>query len=242
VKKILISLVTGGSVLAAAVFATNAYFNDVETSSGNTFTAGKVDLKISSQCSYNGAVSGQCGTWQSDDLKNVTSSKFFNFSDIKPGDWGENTIGFKVLTNDAWMCANLNATTHEKLAEYLNVFWWVDNGNNVYEQGEKVLYGGPQPLATYLAIKNPLPMTFADSLLNWEGLTPGTPIPGNTDKYLGIAWCFGNMTATGSGDTGFTCDGSGSNNDAQGTHVVADLSFSAEQFRNNPGFKCPEHQ
>lgn len=252
-KRMLLGLLTAGSVAGVAIFATNAFFSDVETSTGNTFQAGKVDLKISSQCTYNGQRSDQCGTWDSDDLGNIQSPKFFNFTDVKPGDWGENTIDFSIQNNPAWMCANLNATTKEKLADYLHVLWWIDDGDNVYENNgedpdEKILYGGPRTLTEWLNLGtgSVLPLTFADSYLNWRTwpTTPGNTlaIPALDPQYLGVAWCFGSMTVTGTGTPGFTCNGAGDHNDAQGTKVVADLIFTAEQARNNPGFLCPEHQ
>jgi predicted ribosomally synthesized peptide with SipW-like signal peptide len=229
-----------GTVGTTAIMATNAFFTDTSVSANNTFQAGNLKLQVKSQCSYNGVTDAAgCGSF---DWTNGTLSKFFNFGDIKPGDYGENTISFKVLTNDAWMCASLNAGTHEKLADYLQVFWWVDsNGDNLYQSGEKVLYNGAQPLSAYLAIHNPLYLTFADKLLNWETGVAGQPIPGNTEKHLGVGWCFGNLTLNTT-SPGFTCDGSAVTNDPQGTKVVADLQFDISQYRNNPDFLCPEHQ
>jgi predicted ribosomally synthesized peptide with SipW-like signal peptide len=48
-KKVLISLSIIGAVAAIAIGATVAYFSDIETSSGNTFTAGTLDLKVGGQ-------------------------------------------------------------------------------------------------------------------------------------------------------------------------------------------------
>ena len=45
-KKLIISLSIIGAVAAVAIGATVAYFNDVETSTGNIFTAGTMDLKV----------------------------------------------------------------------------------------------------------------------------------------------------------------------------------------------------
>ena len=45
-KRILISLSVIGAVAAFAIGGTIAYFSDVETSTGNTFSAGTLDLKI----------------------------------------------------------------------------------------------------------------------------------------------------------------------------------------------------
>lgn len=250
-KRILISLLTVALVGGVGVAATRAFFSDVETSAGNTFTAGKVDLQIKSQCTYN---EGNCvdGNWDYGNGE-LVSEKFFNFTDVKPGDWGENTVSFKILTNPAWMCADLTKTADTgELDNYVNVFWWVDDGDNVYETDEKVLFGGPAPLnALWPGTNTVLPLTFADSTRNWRyHPTPGTiePIPATVEQNLGIGWCFGTIGLTGVGDTatpnGFSCTAgaSGVENEAQGDQVVATLAFTAEQYRNNLGFKCPENQ
>ena len=49
-KRILVSLSIIGVAAAVAVGATLAYFGDTETSTGNTITAGSLDLKIDFQC------------------------------------------------------------------------------------------------------------------------------------------------------------------------------------------------
>jgi len=48
-KKILISLSVIATVAALAIGATRAYFSDVETSTGNTFTAGTIDISVNDQ-------------------------------------------------------------------------------------------------------------------------------------------------------------------------------------------------
>jgi len=54
-KKIIISLTVIGIVAAIAIGGTIAYFNDTETSSGNIFTAGSIDLKVDHLAqTYNG--------------------------------------------------------------------------------------------------------------------------------------------------------------------------------------------
>ena len=55
--KILVSLlVIGLTAIAIGGGMTGAFFSDTETSSGNTFTAGAIDLQIDSTCHYNGGV------------------------------------------------------------------------------------------------------------------------------------------------------------------------------------------
>ena len=114
-------LLSGAVLLVAAALvigATFAFFSDTETSTGNTFVAGAIDLKVDSQChryEFVGDVRGansegyievdcdgegdQYGDWTEADLG---VHKFFNFTDLKPGDRGEDTISLHVYTNDAW--------------------------------------------------------------------------------------------------------------------------------------------
>ena len=55
-KKILISLSIVAAVAAVVVGATTSFFSDTETSTGNTFTAGAIDLKVDSTQHYNNMV------------------------------------------------------------------------------------------------------------------------------------------------------------------------------------------
>ena len=120
-KKILLSSVIVVAAAAVVVGATTAFFSDTETSTGNTFTAGSIDLKVDSDCHYwnyiganeanDGWVDVGCGQvglngvgvgqWSETDLEDGVH-KFFSFGDLKPGDWGEDTISLHVYDNDAW--------------------------------------------------------------------------------------------------------------------------------------------
>src|SRR5690242_12142155 len=55
-KRIIMSLGAIVFVGAMAWGATGAFFSDTETSSGNTFTAGAIDLKVDSTSHYNGMI------------------------------------------------------------------------------------------------------------------------------------------------------------------------------------------
>jgi len=172
-KKILISLSIIGLVAAIVVGGTIAYFSDTETSTGNTFTAGSIDLTVDNTCYYNGmaCVSGHwdgtnepCScTWKLNDLDGHI---FFNFADLKPGDWGEDTISLHVTSNDAWSCANIALTENEEngmsepeskvdttsgkfggeLAQNLQFIWWADDGDNVLEDDELVVVSEQGPI------------------------------------------------------------------------------------------------
>jgi predicted ribosomally synthesized peptide with SipW-like signal peptide len=125
-KKILLGAVIIVGVAALVAGVTTALFSDTEVSTGNTFTAGKLNLKIDNTCHYNGMVctagvwaeesqgssdypeliGETCAcSWQAKDLDNEL---FFNFDDVKPGDYGEDTISLHVDNNDAWVCAMLS--------------------------------------------------------------------------------------------------------------------------------------
>ena len=59
----------------------------------------KLDLKVSSVCQFNGALCQGFGNWEEADLN--CRHKFFNFPDLKPGDYGEVTIDLTVTGGDA---------------------------------------------------------------------------------------------------------------------------------------------
>ncbi len=287
-KKILLSLSAIVFVGAAAVGATGAFFSDVETSTGNTFTAGSIDLKVDAQAHYAGlkcsnegsaeapayvwVLEGQTttrpdllrqpcdGTWTLTDLG--PTNKFFNLSDVKPGDQGENTISLHVDNNDAWACADVaitensdqtcvspeNASSSENgacvpegangtngdLAQDLQFVAWNDNastsgavpGDNIHQPGE-VLYFNPGPASNVL---NGGSLTLADG-------GTGTPLPGGSTRYVGLAWCAGTMTATTGGGAP-TCNGATMGNKAQTDSMKANFTFRVEQSRNNPNFRC----
>src|SRR3990167_539174 len=204
---------------ALALGSTGAFFSDTELSIGNTFSAGAIDLKIDNTSYYNG-VATSTTSWT---LADLTIEKFFNFFDLKPGDYGEDTISLHVDTNDAYLCANITLTSNDdntcnepelgdepsctapgvgqgELAQNVNFMWWADDGDNVLETGEEVISTGP---IGALTLNTPYPITLADSDQNiWTGI--GGPVAALDTKYIGKAWCFGSI-----GQTPVTQDGSG---------------------------------
>ncbi len=284
----LVLLVGAGGALA--VGGTQAFFSDTETSTGNTFTAGAIDLKVDNTSYYNGVLN-QNTSWLADDLNNgaVTLHKFFDFSDLKPDDYGEDTISLHAQ-NDAYLCANVTLTSNNdntctepetqstdpqcigqtpdttpangvgngELAGLVNFIWWADDGDNVLESNENVISQGP---IGALGVGGTATVTLADSVGNiWTG-SPG-PIPANTDKFIGKAWCFGaigaapltqdnvgnvrtpagdNDAVNGAGqpeDGGITCNGTLLTNESQTDSLTADVRFNAIQARNNNTFRC----
>lgn len=263
-SRILLGLVLIVGAGGALVSGTTAFFSDTETSVGNTFTAGDIDLQIDNESYYNGVLNS--GTsWA---MTNLTTEKFFDFDDLKPGDFGEDTISIHVNTNDAYMCADVSLTSNNdnsqnepealddanglatgELAGLVNFAWWADDGDNVFESDETLL--DPIGPIGALPLGATTTLALADTTTNiWGG---SGPITGNVTKYIGKAWCFGTLAAAplaqdGLGETspqspanttgGFTCDGSLLDNAAQTDSLTADISFRAVQSRNNPNFTC----
>lgn len=281
-------MVSGAVILAAAALiigGTFAFFSDTETSTGNTLVAGAIDLKIDNE-SYvidyltdgqnpTGLLVPNEGTsWISKDL---VLEKFFNFTDIKPGDFGEDTISLTVDNNDAYLCAaaqitadldnditepedevsganndNNDGTTDGDLDSQVNIAFWGDDGDNVYEVGENVFLQGPISGMGQVG-----QIVLADSQNNVWG--PAGPVEGASTQYIGKEWCFGTLTPVGvvqdgqgklpgstNGPlvrtTGLTCSGAQAiDNIAQTDSVVGDLQFYAIQSRNNSTFTCSQN-
>jgi predicted ribosomally synthesized peptide with SipW-like signal peptide len=203
-QRIILSLalitLTGGVFLGGTV----AFFNDEERSQGNVFTAGAIDLKVDNESYYNGRFNENT-SWEAKDL---TVEKFFDFDDVKPGDYGEDTISLHVETNNAWMCADVtltsnddnsqtepeshedaNGTTTGELAGLVNFMWWADDGDNVLEDDEEVISQGP---IGALGVGGSTTIALADSETNiWT--EAGDPIDGEATYYIGKAWCFGTL-------------------------------------------------
>ena len=280
-KKLLISFSMLAFVGAIVVGGTGAFFSDTETSTGNTFTAGAIDLQIDNESYYNG-VFNQGTSWLQTDLNE--SHFFFNFIDLKPGDFGEDTISIHVDDNDSYACIDVRLDSDEdngstepeledenpytgddgELAEAVHFIWWADDGDNVLEDDEQVLQGGP---LGDLDVGEIATVPLADSqgsIFAPEDLNNGALI-GDQVYYVGKAWCFGgitpqplpqdgetdewspaddndlNQTAGQPADGGFLCDGSQEDNVTQTDSLTASISFFAVQRRHNDQFVCAPH-
>lgn len=222
------------AVAAVVIGGTSAFFSDTERSTGNTFTAGAIDLQIDSTAVYNGQSVPEA-TWALKDLV-PTADKFFNFDDVKPGDTGSNSISLHVINNDAWVCAAIsnivdadNTLTEPEssvdpddlatgeMQENLIVTIWRDNGvgaggvagNNAQDGTEPTIYtGAPQ----------------AGSWALYDSTTGTGPLSGATTGYVGVKWEL--PLSVG--------------NEVQTDSMTGDISFTVVQSRNNADFVCGE--
>lgn len=288
-KKIISSL--GVIVFAAAVVAggTGAFFSDTETSTGNVFTAGAIDLKVDSVAHINGLVcfNGEwasesavswdaeakalvatgdvaaaetaynlanpsnvpqagdacAGTWALTDLEGEVAYQFFNYGDLKPGDNGENTISLHVNNNDAYMCATVDVTEDldnsltepesdvpdpdglatGELDNELELIVWEDDGDNVLETAE----------VPNILVETESANGIEGTYDLYTSLTGA--IPASTTAYMGVYWCYGDLTRVG---TVLTCDGAPVTNVSQTDSLKANLTFYVEQARHNEKFTC----
>ncbi|OGF65263.1 hypothetical protein A2Z53_03235 [Candidatus Giovannonibacteria bacterium RIFCSPHIGHO2_02_42_15] len=275
-KKIITSLSVIVAVSAIAIGATNAFLSDTETSSGNTFAAGAIDLKIDNESYYNGVLN-ELTSWTLADLPN--GKLFFNFTDLKPDDEGEDTISLHVNDNDAYLCMDMTLTSNDdessnepeleagddledanltwdgELAQNLQMFWWADDGDNVYEVGENSITNGVQTITNMFGPDHSFSIPLADSENNiWTPNDPTPdPVPGDTTVYIAKAWCFGTLglaplaqdNAGTDGPllpnrvgTGVACDGTVLGNITQTDGVTLDLAFRAVQSRHIPDYVC----
>ena len=214
-KKILISLSLIAVVGVIAIGATVSYFTDTESSVGNVFTAGSIDLKIDNHAWFNGAYMQEF-SWELNDL---TDHLFFYYTDLKPGDWEEDTISIRVDNNPAWVCGEITITKNDDmtctepeyeddpdcdepdedimdgdLAQDLVFIYWVDDGDNVLEDDE--CFNGPISPGALLpdgSIRFPI----ADINYSIAGYDPktglGLPIAGLETYYIAKAFCFGDI-------------------------------------------------
>lgn len=248
-KRILISLSIIGAVAVVATGATIAYFNDTETSTGNTFTAGGIDLTVDSFGSFRNGVGIPNAPWEA---TNLTSEKFFEFTDVKPGDWFRRSISLHVENNPAWACLLIknvrddehNLTDPEQeagdntpgdvgglgegeLGQNMYALGWFDSNANgkLNEPAEKRFVDSFFDVFTEIALH--------DSTTNNGSLNPQIPI-----ELLQLNLCAGTPIVAGDGTV--TCNGSSMGDKSQTDSLTADLQLYVEQVRNNPNFKCAD--
>jgi predicted ribosomally synthesized peptide with SipW-like signal peptide len=160
---------------------------------------------------------------------------FFNFEDVKPGDYGTNIISLHVYDNDAHACLIVHDVDDQEnvivdpeteagditepegeLSGFITMFAWEDViENNSYDSGETVL----------LSANSPFTDRILASLIACE------------TKNVGLAWCAGTQSVTGST---ISCDGSTMGDIAQTDIMTASLTAYVEQQRNNSGFDCSQ--
>lgn len=243
------NIITSLSILAVAavvvVGATAAFFNDTETSTGNIFTAGSIDLRVDSFGATRNGVSVQGSSWFP--AVDLTEEKFFNFGDVKPGDYFGRNLSLHVDSNPAWVCLlarnvkdDGNGLTDPEqeandpsdgdgqgeLAQNLHMLAWLDsNANGQHNVNEPFL------IDSFFDVFTELAMPIHDSTTG-APLDPSIPI-----ELLQMDLC-GGAHIVNPNTGAVSCNGNNMGNKVQGDSLKADLVIYGEQYRNNPNFKC----
>jgi len=246
-KKILLSLLTVGAVGALAFGASQAFFSDTETSTGNTFTAGSLDLLVDNTCYYNKAADGnpncpapQNGftTWTQTNLG--VEHKFFWFNDVKPGDYGEDTVSLHV-ENDAWLRLVIDSLSNDdngltepetvagditdgsgngELQQNLLFTMWLDQGvtqgfQGVTDLGECDNLSGGEPFEPTIISEGPIDT--GGEIWELDDYS-GAYLLANQTACFGIAWRLPSTVG----------------NEVQTDSFVGNMTFQVQQHRNNP--------
>jgi len=216
-KKIIVSSSIVLAVIAVVVGATTAFYGDTETSTGNILAAGAIDLGIDNMSYYNGEFN-EGTSWKLDyDLDDQEPRLFFDFEDLKPGDWGEDTISIHVDDNPAWGCVEIALTANNdngltepeeddgdttggdgegELGGSISFMFWADDGDNVLELDETEGMQNFDSL-TGLVVGQPIVAPLASPQGGIFGNIPlnmsPTGEPVDMTYYIGKAWCFGDM-------------------------------------------------
>jgi len=251
-------------LLGAGVFLTfktvQALFSDSETSSDNVLGAATFDLQLANTATKNGAIANN--SWS---LGEEGEHLFFNSQDLLPGDWGQNLVELNLNNDQAWLCAHLQLTQNSEngleaieeaagdlsdgnwageLATSLQLFFWADDGDNIWETNEKVILqqnAAKLPQGDNNAGQR---LNLIDAQNNAFGSTLNQPWEAAKGSlYLGQIWCLGELTVSaaepGATEAGtINCNGSEIDNRIQSDLVQITLNFYAVQARHNDNFSC----
>lgn len=263
-KKIVMSLSVIAAVAAVVVGGTGAFFSDTETSTGNTFTAGAIDLKVDSKQHYNGM---ECVMNTPGDGPNVpatywwqpevgTVAPFYPAKDSScDGTWTETDLGIShqffafgdVKPGDKGENTISLHVINNDAYVCATVSGLENDDNNLTEpEGDVDTTGGAGEgeLGQYLMVK-----IWADNS-EGNGWVAGDNVWQDNEPvlYEGMAqegtWPLytPQTVALAAGDTGYLgVEWSlplGTGNKVQTDSLMADISFKVEQARNNPNFSC----
>lgn len=236
------------------VLNTTAFFSGSATSTGNKFEAATFDLDVDNITFHNDEVDND--GW-------VQNKVLFNFSNIMPGDFGDNKITLNLAQHDFYACTNVELTSTPEngvgnpeensgdttdngnwdgdLQNYVSFVMWVDEvgGDGKYDPSREVRGGVLSDLV--LETNNSKTYTLADSLENLFANNTD-PLTHSEDYNVYAAWCFGDLTPTADEGNrlGLDCNVNTSlnYNNAQSDSVEGSLHFYVAQSKHNENFSC----
>jgi len=161
-KRIALSLMTIATVAVLATNATGAYFSDTETSNGNTFTAGSLDLNLDGgntnvvKFNVNNMRPGNqpTGSWN---LENVgTINGYVDIENVSVTSAENSCVEAEEEAGDV-TCGNPGIGEGE-LQNVLGVNLFVDYGKDGwFSAGDKVIYNGlAKDMPSHFELNEPL--------------------------------------------------------------------------------------
>ncbi|MDI6640204.1 MAG: TasA family protein [Methanocellales archaeon] len=171
--KILTSLLVIGIVIGLTGGATFAYFSDTETSTGNTFTAGTLNLQVGAADPTIESISisnmkpddrGNAATWLTKNIGTLSGKLSLDIGTV---------TNYENVRTEPEKDATDETTGNEEgeLGEYLKVAIWLDfNKNGLWDTGDKYLTDAPGVVTAEAAITDqPLPAAAYDYLNDFSG-------------------------------------------------------------------------
>lgn len=246
-RRVLAGLGGIGAAAAGAGLGTSAYFNDTESFDGNTLTAGELDLLVHYDFTVDqGSASGNfdgpmSGTVQGNTDAEAGAEISYNLSDVKPGDRGSLKFCFSLVNNPAylWMNGALTGESENGTTEPESDSPWEKNGGELATYTRASLYyTGETSDSDDLDV-----LITEGSLLGvLTDLQHGLPLHGNGDPTAGVVdrpmFDGGDSTQERTDPTCVRLDWhvpTWVGNEIQSDSLSFDLSFYAEQARNNDG-------
>lgn len=245
-QKVLASVMAIGIIGSFTVVSgTAALMSDTETGIAD-IAAGTIDLELGLS---NGNGPGN------DEFVNGGTATLFDIDDAKPLDRYESTVAFRVTDNPSYICSTIQPVRNAErgltepeqdagdttqgqfqgeLGDHLTYSVWVDDGDNIYEDGVGDNGEGSDDVNERYIIENDMVPTTEggvlelplmdsnynafDTTANGDALAPGET------KYLGVEVHF--------------ADGPNVNQ-AQSDRYTADVNVTTVQSRNNDQYICP---
>ena len=252
-RKILTSIMVIGIAATLLGAGTLSYFSDWEISTDNIMQAGEIDLKIDCNSTWwrGFTAPGDTGPTLMGEInfpeRDLTIEKLFNWTDIKPGDWGELTLSYHLYSNPGWLWLHVNNTMDYEngftepegriditpnmgeLSQYIYTFLWLDEGMIPGFQGKDVdpdegdnefdEWGPNEHEPILYGTPYQEDLTMHDFLIPYDCCWQGPMYIENCTTYY-IGWYWWVPTWVG--------------NIIQGDSFEFDLEFFVEQVANNP--------
>jgi hypothetical protein len=261
--KILLSLAIIGAVTISAIGGTMAYFSGTQISLGNTFTAGSLDLKVDSNCRYDGLVCGHTGSvWTPDESPNaypltrpdlvgkpctcywaptdLANQLFFDFTadpnELRPADVGGDTVSFHVDGNPAWVCLKISGTAgHENDCKFAESL--IDPDCHTDLTGEMI---SELKLSLFRDYNCNGVRDTGDGDIELAGHTRNVPVADGIYPVFDSTTGNGPLAPASPACVSMNWNLIGAGNEIESDDVSANISLVGMQSKNNAGFKCSQ--